>query len=105
MKEGLILDGNGNPMPVFSPGTTEVVTVSGASAASAVIHETDRTVVRIFSTVAGYLVFGASPTATNAGMRIASNQIEYLLIRAGDKIAMLADANGSLFITKHNTKL
>jgi hypothetical protein len=100
MPEKMKLDGNGNPLPIFSPGTVIIVDGTSASAASAALSTTDDVTVRVTVNADAYLAFGTAPTATTSGMRIWAKSTENLLIKKGYKIAVLG---GILGICIHDT--
>ena len=99
----LHLDENGTPMPVFSPGTktanaTLKVDGSSASAASAVIHATERMTVRLWASADCHIAIDATPTAVNTDIPLTANVPEHMTIEPGCKIAVLGAV---LYITKH----
>ena len=99
----LHIDPNGNPMPVFSPGTkttnaTIKVDGTSASAQSAVISATQRTVVRLWADADCHIAIDADPTAVNTDIPLSSGAMENMTIEPGCKIAVLG---ANLYITKH----
>jgi len=65
------------------------VAISGASAQSAALGDTTR-FVRIHADVPCRLVVGEDPTASTASMRVGAGGTEYLGVRPGLKIAVIA---------------
>ena len=92
----------GHVAPVIYPDTanSQSVTISGTSAASAVIHATEDRVVRIVSQTACWYSIGTAPTAvadTAGSTYLPADAVEYIAITAGDKIAAIQDATGGEF--------
>lgn len=103
MPDKQILDPNGNPIPVFSPGTVVVIdgTITGTSTQSAaVLSATDDVIVRITVSADSYLAFGTNPTAAATSMRIWAKSTENFIVKKNHKVAVLG---GIVNITIHNT--
>lgn len=79
---------------------TNVVTISGSSAASpAFTNQT--TIVRVVSTTDCHIRFDANPTATTTQMYLPANVVEYFRVNPGHKIAGIQRAaGGSLYVTE-----
>jgi predicted lactoylglutathione lyase len=84
---------NNSTTMLLTDSTTEAVTESGTSAATtasaALTSLNTQPAVRIVSTVAIRLAFGASPTATATSMLLPANAVEYFSLNTGDKIAII----------------
>jgi len=100
----LQLDPNGNPMPVFNPGTktaNATIKVDGTSASAATtsaIHATENTVVRLVADDDCHIAIDTTPTATTGDIPLIAGLPEYFVISAGAKIAVLG---ANLYITAH----
>jgi len=92
-------DGASKVIPnVFEPsGTTTKVASSGASAASAAFSKD--TIVRIVADAACHYKIAAAPTATTADVYLPADAGEQILIKSGNKIAVIA-ASVNLYITE-----
>lgn len=79
---------------------TNVVTISGSSAASpAFTNQT--TIVRVVSTTDCHIRFDGTPTATTSSMLLPANVVEYFRVTPGHKIAGIQrSAGGSLYVTE-----
>ena len=98
--KNLLLDANGNAMPVICVGSQTSIVVDGsvASAASPVISATEDTVVRIWPSADLRIQFGTDPTALTTSMPMTAKLPEYFVVKAGHKIAALG---GIINIVKH----
>jgi len=98
--KNLLLDENGNAMPVICVGSQTSIVVDGslASAASAVISATEDTVVRLWASADCTILFGTTPTALTTSMPMTAKLPEYFVVKAGHKIAVLG---ATLNIVKH----
>jgi len=100
----LQIDPNGNPMPVFFPGTktaNATITVDGTGASAATtnaIHATENTVVRLLADADCHIAIDTAPTATVGDIPLTAGLPEYFVISAGAKIAVLG---ATLYITAH----
>jgi len=74
----------------FAPEIThQTVSVSGSSTQSAAFNAST-VLIRLFADAAMCVqVGGTSPTATTSSMPLNANQTEYILVRAGDKVAAI----------------
>jgi hypothetical protein len=96
----LPMDGNGSFAPVLTLGTTQDVAVGAASAQSAAFGA-DTRVVRVISTVACRILFGANPTALATSVFLPATQAEYFQVVPGHKIAVIqASSGGTLNVTE-----
>lgn len=89
----LAQDSKGNVIPsgVYpGVGNNIQVEIGVASAPSAPMPETTR-LVRVHTEAACRFAVGTNPVATSASPRMAAGQTEYMGLRAGDKIAFIAD--------------
>ncbi len=98
--KNLLLDANGNAMPVICVGDQTSIVVDGsvASAASAVISATEDTVVRLWPSADCTILFGTDPTALTTSMPMTAKLPEYFVVKAGHKIAV---KGAILNIVKH----
>lgn len=99
----LQLDANSNPIPVLFPGTksdnpTIKVDGASASAASAVISDTERTTVRLYADNDCYIAIDTAPVATNSDIPLSAGVGTDLIIEKGCKIAVFG---AILYIVKH----
>lgn len=79
-------------------GTTQVLTSSGSAAQSTAL--TDVTKVRIATTTAVYIAFGANPTATTSDLVLPVDAVEQFKITPGHKVSVLqVTAGGKVSIT------
>ena len=86
----LRLDPNGNPIPTFMlGGATVSADGTSASAATAVINADDDQLVSITVSADCYITTGATPTATNAHMRMWANERINAIVPKGHKVACL----------------
>lgn len=92
-------DGASKVVPnTFEPsGTTTKLTSSGSSAASSAYS--GNTLVRIVADAACHYAIGTSPTATTSNVYLPANSGEQILIKDGNKIAVIA-ASVNLYITE-----
>jgi hypothetical protein len=80
---------NGLPAAFAPEVTHQTVTVSGSSTQSSAFNASTQ-LVRLFADAAMCVqIGGASPTATSSSLPMAANQVEYFLVRAGDKLAAI----------------
>lgn len=109
MSIGAIADGfQKNMFQVISPGTSQVLTVGGASVQSA-LPQPGVTIVRLFSTVDCWVSFGANPTAvaeSASSMFLPGGFIEYFEIRIDEKLAVVSATleTGKLYVTQGATQ-
>lgn len=90
----------------YAPGATSTLAIGVASAQSGALSNAGYTskarasTYRVVSDTDCFLVFGANPTATSAGLFLPARSVEYFDIPAGSKIAAIrATADGTLNIT------
>jgi hypothetical protein len=69
---------------------TQTITISGVSAQSAAFNA-KTTFIRVHTDAICSLVFGASPTATTSGARMAANQTEFFGVVGGGKLAVITN--------------
>jgi hypothetical protein len=82
----------------ITPGTAEVVAIGATSAQSAAYAA--ETLVRVLATVACHILIGTNPTALTTSTPLLANSIEYYIIPAGSKLAVIRDSgDGSLYLT------
>ncbi|HNX38743.1 MAG TPA: hypothetical protein PKI15_10335 [Candidatus Cloacimonadota bacterium] len=92
-----ITDINGNVIPALGLGTAQEIDGTSASAATAaVIHATENKICRLACTADVRIAVAASPTAVATGTLLPAGAVEYLVIPAAMKIAVLG---GKLSIT------
>lgn len=80
-----------NALPAaFAPANTmQTVAVTGTSAQSSAFGS-NTVLIRLFADAAMCVVVGgSSPTATATSQPMAANQVEYFLVRPGDKVAAI----------------
>lgn len=80
-----------NALPAaFGPAITmQTVAVSGTSAQSSAFSSST-VLIRLFADAAMCVVVGgSSPTATATSQPMSANQVEYFLVRPGDKVAAI----------------
>ncbi len=87
-----------NPMQVIRPGTTVKQAATASSIATVVLGAV---MVRLISDIDCYVLFGPTPTATDASMRLVADVPEFFALLATDKIAVLREggSDGNLWIT------
>ena len=96
----LAKDSNGHDALIITPGVSQTVSTSGTSAQSAAFGA-GTSIIRVIASEACFLVFGANPTATSAGMFLAAGAVEYFAVTPGQKVAAIqASTGGSLYITE-----
>lgn len=81
-----------NNLPAaFAPEIThQTVAVSGSSAQSAAFSSST-VLIRLFADTAMCVQVGTTnPTATSSSMPLSQNQTEYILVRPGDKLAVIS---------------
>lgn len=85
----------------YKPGATQTVSYTGtAGTISSAIGE-GTNVVRVWTSTAAYIAFGASPTATSSDIPIPANTPEYFLISPGHKVSAIQQSSGgNLFVTE-----
>ena len=100
----LQIDPNGNPMPVFFPGTktaNATIKVDGTSSSAvttSAIHATENTVVRLLADADCHIAIDTRQLPQWATSRLTAGLPEYFVISAGAKIAVLG---ANLYITAH----
>ena len=84
----------GNLLSSANIGTTGVVTVGNTSSATAVIDANKDTLVRLaVSQGHCHFAIGAAPTASiTTTPMLVNNDIEYVLVKAGEKLAFIKDS-------------
>jgi hypothetical protein len=86
------------------PSTTQSVVISGSSAATANALSKNTVVIRVFSTTNCFINIGTgTPTATTAGIPIASYSAEYFRVNGYEtlKVAGIQESSsGTLYITE-----
>lgn len=80
-------------------GTTQKLTSSGSSAASTAF--TNDTTVRIVADAACHYKIATAPTAATTDVYLPANTGEQILIKAGNKIAVIA-ASVNFYVTEYN---
>lgn len=85
---------NGELMSSSSIGTTGVVSVTNTSAATAVINASKDVLVRIATSLGHcHFAIGAAPTASvTTTPMLPNNNVEYVLVKANEKLAFIKDA-------------
>lgn len=97
----LKLDHNGNPMPVFNPGTIDPIIVDGTNASTAtstVISAIDNVVVRLWAADDCYIKIAGTPIATDECIPLSGGAPEHMIVERGNKIAVLG---AKLYISIH----
>lgn len=98
MNKVLKRDANGEPVPIFCPGTTlKISPAAGSAATSAVINATDEQIVRIAATAAVNIAMGATAAVTD--MYLPNGVVEYYIVPANTKVAAYGTAD--VYITLH----
>jgi len=89
----LVGDADGNPMQVGHEDgnrTNQKVTFTAGATASAAF-QSDTKFIRVYTDTAGYMEFGAAPTATTADdIPIAATTPEYFGVVGGQKVSIVA---------------
>lgn len=86
---------------IYRPDTTQTVTVGTTSAATTNGVGAQTYVVRLISTTACHVAFGAAPTATTSDMYLAANREENFVVTPGQKVAVIQNAAaGMLYVTE-----
>jgi hypothetical protein len=78
------------------PGTTQKVSPSGSSAATATAFGSQTEYVRVATDADVHIVFGASPTATTNDIFLPVDQPEIFKVSPGEKMAAIGTANVSV---------
>lgn len=88
----------------LAPSTTQTVTISGVSAATANALNKSTIVIRVLSTTACFINIGTgTPTATTSGTPIAANIPEYFRVNGYETIKVAGiqlSSGGSLYVTE-----
>lgn len=88
----------------LAPSTTQTVTISGTSAATANALSKETVVIRVLATTACFINIGTdTPTATTANTPISANIPEYFRVNGNQTIKVAGiqlSAGGSLYITE-----
>lgn len=81
--------------PRLTPQTGQAVTITGTSAQSAAFAASTK-YIRLVSTTACWIQFGANPTATTTtpSILLAANVPEFFGVTPGQKVAGIQDAAG-----------
>ena len=80
----------------LKPGTTQKVSPSGSSAATAAKFGTQTEYVRVASDADLHIVFAVSPTATTNDIFLPADQPEIFKVSPGEKMAALGSGNVSV---------
>lgn len=88
----------------LAPSTTQTVTISGTSAATANALSKETVVIRVLATTACFIRIGTgTPTATTADTPISANIPEYFRVNGYETIKVAgiqSSAGGSLYVTE-----
>jgi hypothetical protein len=88
----------------LSPSTTQTVTISGSSAATANALSKNTIVIRVLATTACFINIGTgTPTATTSNTPLASGVPEYFRVNGNETIKVAGiqlSAGGSLYVTE-----
>ena len=88
----------------LSPGTTQIVAISGTSAATTNALATDTIVIRVISSTNCFIKVGTStPTATTADTPIFSGVPEYFRVDGNSTVKVAGiqiSTSGSLYVTE-----
>lgn len=79
-------------------GTTQKISPAGASAAIATAFGANTQLVRVVATAAMNVAFAVTPTAVATDPLIPANAVEYIAVKAGDKLAALG--TGDVYVTE-----
>lgn len=91
-------DDNGNTMQVGRLGTSQNITITGASQQSAAFATQGVFAVRAVATADCYIAIGANPTATTSSTLLPAGAPEYFAVQSGEKLAVIG-TSGTLNIT------
>ena len=80
----------------LKPGTTQKVSPSGSSAATATAFGSQTEYVRVAADADVHIKFGASPTATSSDIFLFLYQPEIFKVSPGEKMAAIGTANVSV---------
>lgn len=88
----------------LSPGTTQTVTISGTSAATANALSKNTVVIRVVATTSCFITIGTgTPIANTAHMPIIANVPEYFRVNGNETLKVAGIqilAGGSLYVTE-----
>ncbi len=88
-----VRDDGGAVIPVLRPGTVQKVIVGATSVATASAFGGGAEVVRIAPSVDCHFALGASPTATATDHYLPAGALEFISVRAGEKLAFIRAAS------------
>ena len=80
----------------LKPGTTQKVSPSGSSAATATAFGSQTEYVRVAADADVHIKFGASPTATSSDIFLPADQPEIFKVSPGEKMAAIGTGNVSV---------
>lgn len=80
------------------------VSTSGSSAQSNAFNAATK-IIRVVCTTDTYVVFGANPTATSAGIYLVAKVVEFFSVNPGDKVAALQVASGGVLSITEGAQL
>lgn len=85
----------------YRPGTTQVASYTGTAGTISNAVGSQTRVVRVWLSTAGYIAFGAAPTATTSDIPMPANTPEYFIIAPGEKVSAIQSASGgNLHVTE-----
>jgi len=89
----LTRDNNGNLADVWTPGTTQVFTVTNSTVASTAFGA-NTTHVRVACSLGhAHVSFGTAPTASiTTSPMVPTNSVSFFAVKPGDKMAVIKDA-------------
>lgn len=88
------------PFQCIVPGVSQTIALTSSSVQSSAFAATT-SIIRLFATKDCFLIFGANPTATTAGVFIPGGIIQFLGVVPGQKLAAIESiADGSLYVTE-----
>lgn len=90
-----------NDATTYRPVSTQSITTSGTTAATATAFNGQTYIVRIHATKACFITFAGTPTATTSHMYMGDGMTEYFSVSPGEKVAALqATEAGTVYVTE-----
>ena len=88
---GLYAKGNQTGQMAITPPIAEQHVSIGMSSTASAAFNAATNLIRVHTDAICSIAFGASPTATANGMRLAANQTEYFAVQGGQEIAVITN--------------
>lgn len=88
-RQGRDIDSYSSPVAAWPPVAQQAISISSASAKSAVLNA-QTTLVRLHTDTTCWVEVGTDPTATNAKMRMVADSTEYFSVRPGSILTKIA---------------